>query len=95
MIISSGYNVYPSQIENILDAHEYVQMSCGSACPDPYKMQKVKAFTSLGAGVPCDRGDQRGGQTIAANVAKYAAADIEVHGDMPKTLVAGGVSPAG
>ena len=28
MIISSGYNVYPGQIENILDAHEYVQMSC-------------------------------------------------------------------
>ena len=23
MIITSGYNVYPSQIENILDAHEY------------------------------------------------------------------------
>ena len=28
MIITSGYNVYPSQIENVLDAHELVHMSC-------------------------------------------------------------------
>ena len=28
MIITSGYNVYPSQIENIIDAVEEVQMSC-------------------------------------------------------------------
>ena len=41
MIISSGYNVYPGQIENILDAHEYVQMSCVIGVPDAYKMQKV------------------------------------------------------
>ena len=27
MIISSGYNIYPGQLENILDAHELVQMS--------------------------------------------------------------------
>ena len=52
MIISSGYNVYPGQIENILDAHEYVQMSCVIGVPDPYKMQKVKAFVKLAAGVP-------------------------------------------
>ena len=27
MIITSGYNVYPAQMENILDAHEKVQRS--------------------------------------------------------------------
>ena len=37
MIISSGYNVYPGQIENILDAHEKVQMSCVIGVPDPYR----------------------------------------------------------
>ncbi|MBQ1352218.1 MAG: AMP-binding protein, partial [Oscillospiraceae bacterium] len=46
MIISSGYNVYPAQIENILDAHEFVQMSCVIGVPDAYKMQKVKAFVN-------------------------------------------------
>ncbi len=47
MIISSGYNVYPSQIENILDAHEMVQMSCVIGVPDSLQMQKVKAFVKL------------------------------------------------
>ena len=47
MIVTSGYNVYPAQLENILDAHEKVQMSCIIGVPDPYKMQKVKAFVML------------------------------------------------
>ena len=47
MIISSGYNVYPGQIENVLDAHDAVQMSCVIGVPDAYKMQKVKAFVKL------------------------------------------------
>ena len=54
MIISSGYNVYPGQLENILDAHEKVQMSCIIGVPDAYKMQKVKAFVMLKPGVPAD-----------------------------------------
>ena len=89
MIISSGYNVYPSQIENILDAHEYVQMSCVIGVPDPYKMQKVKAFVKLAQGVPATEETK---QVLMAycrkNVAKYAMPyDIEFKEDMPKTLV--------
>ena len=59
MIISSGYNVYPGQIENILDAHEYVQMSCVIGVPDPYKMQKVQAFVKLAQGVPATEETKR------------------------------------
>lgn len=47
MIVTSGYNVYPSQIENALDAHELVHMSCVIGVPDPYKMQRVVAFIVL------------------------------------------------
>lgn len=54
MIVTSGYNVYPSQMENILDAHEFVQMSCVIGVPDPLKMQKVKAFVMLKPGVPAN-----------------------------------------
>ena len=54
MIVTSGYNVYPSQMENILDAHELVQMSCVIGVPDPLKMQKVKAFVMLKPGVPAN-----------------------------------------
>ena len=89
MIISSGYNVYPGQIENLLDAHELVQMSCVIGVPDPYKMQKVKAFVKLNPGVPATEETK---QTILAycarNIAKYAMPyDIEFRVELPKTLV--------
>lgn len=89
MIITSGYNVYPGQLENIIDAHEYVQMSCVIGVPDPYKMQKVKAFVKLSAGVEASEETK---QAILAHcrkhIAKYAMPyDIEFREDMPKTLV--------
>ncbi|MBE7003105.1 MAG: long-chain fatty acid--CoA ligase, partial [Ruminococcaceae bacterium] len=89
MIISSGYNVYPAQIENILDAHEAVQMSCVIGVPDAYRMQKVKAFVKLNPGFAPDEATK---QSILAhcrkNIAKYAMPyDIEFREDLPKTLV--------
>ena len=89
MIVSSGYNVYPGQIENILDAHEYVQMRCVIGVPDPYKMHKVKAFVKLNGSVPAN--DETRAALMAycrKNIAKYAMPyDIEFREEMPKTLV--------
>ena len=51
MIITSGYNVYPSQLENIIDGHDMVEMSCVIGVKDDYKMQKIKAFVVLKAGI--------------------------------------------
>ena len=89
MIISSGYNVYPAQLENILDAHEYVQMSCVIGVPDSYKMQKVKAFVKLAAGVEANEETKSAiMEHCRKNVAKYAMPyDIEFRDEMPKTLV--------
>lgn len=89
MIISSGYNVYPGQLENILDSHEYVQMSCVIGVPDPYKIQKVKAFVKLVPDVPAnDATRQELLSYCRKNIAKYAMPyDIEFKEDMPKTLV--------
>ena len=89
MIVTSGYNVYPAQIENILDAHEKVQMSCVIGIPDPYKMQKVKAFVKLAAGIqPTDQVKQELMEHCRKFVAKYAMPyDIEFREEMPKTLV--------
>ncbi len=89
MIITSGYNVYPSQLENILDAYEAVQMSCVIGVPDPYKIQKIKAFIMLREGYRPD------GETKAKildycrkNIAKYAMPyDIEFRDSLPTTLV--------
>ena len=89
MIISSGYNVYPAQIENILDAHEMVQMSCVIGVPDAYKMQKVKAFVKLAPGTPAnDETKKILMDHCRKHIAKYAMPyDIEFKEDMPKTLV--------
>ncbi|MCQ2440829.1 MAG: AMP-binding protein [Clostridia bacterium] len=89
MIISSGYNIYPGQIENILDAHPYVQMSCVIGVPDPYKMQKVKAFVKLNPDVTAsDEIKQEILSYCKKNIAKYAMPyDIVFKEDMPKTLV--------
>ena len=89
MIITSGYNVYPSQLENILDAHALVQMSCVIGVPDPYKMQKVKAFVML---KPGEAASQENKDILMAycrqNIAKYALPyDIEFRESLPKTLV--------
>ena len=89
MIISSGYNIYPGQLENILDANEFVHMSCVIGVPDPYKMQKVKAFVMLKPGVPESPETK---EAILAycrkNIAKYAMPyDIEFRRELPKTLV--------
>ena len=73
MIISSGYNIYPGQIENILDAHELVQMSCVIGVPDAYRMQKVKAFVKLASGVmPSDETKKIIMEYCKKNIAKYA-----------------------
>lgn len=89
MIITSGYNVYPSQIENILDAHPKVQMSCVIGVKDPYKMQKVKAFIVLRDGIkPSEDIRQELHEYCKKNVAKYALPyQIEFREELPKTLV--------
>ena len=89
MIISSGYNVYPGQLENILDAHEKVHMSCVIGVPDAYRMQAVKAFIMLKEGVPATEETR---EEIMAycrkNIAKYAMPrEIEFRDELPKTLV--------
>ena len=90
MIVTSGYNVYPSQIENVLDAHEYVHMSCVIGVPDPLKMQKVVAFVVLKPGLKVTEEEAR--QAILEHCSRYVAkyampADIQFRDDMPKTLV--------
>jgi len=66
-----------------------VQMSCVIGVPDPYKMQKVKAFVKLAVGAePTDETKQTILAYCRKHVAKYAMPyDIEFREDLPKTLV--------
>ncbi len=89
MIITSGYNVYPSQLENIIDAHEKVQMSCVIGVKDAYSMQRVKAFVVLMPGeAPTEALKEEILAHCRKNIAKYAMPrELEFRESLPKTLV--------
>ena len=89
MIVTSGYNVYPSQLENIIEGHPAVQRSCVIGVKDPLKMQRVKAFIVLKDGF---RPDEAMKEDLArhckAHIAKYALpSEIEFRDSLPTTLV--------
>ncbi len=89
MIVTSGYNVYPSQIENVIDSHEAVMFSTVIGVKDDYKMQRVKAFVVL---KPEFEPTQEIQDSIKAhcekNIAKYALpSEYEYRESLPKTLV--------
>ena len=89
MIVTNGYNVYPSQLENVLDGHEYVQISCVIGVPDPIKIQRVKAFVVLKPGYqPTEACRQALLAHCRKHIAKYAIpSEIEFREELPKTLV--------
>ena len=89
MIITSGYNVYPSQLENVLEGCEAVRLACVIGVPDPYKMQKIKAFVVPAEGYTPDDGTREMILSYCRkNIAKYALPyEIEFRSDLPTTLV--------
>ncbi len=89
MIITSGYNVYPSQVENVIDSHPDVLMSTVIGVKDDYKMQRVKAFIVPKPGVePNDELLQSILEHCTQRVAKYAVPqEIEFRTELPHTLV--------
>ena len=89
MIVTSGYNVYPGQLENVIDGHEKVLLSCVIGVKDPYKIQKVKAFVVLKPDYePSDAIREEILEYCREHIAKYAMPyDIEFRTELPKTLV--------
>ena len=89
MIITSGYNVYPSQLGNIIDGHEKVLLSCVIGVKDPYRVQKVKAYVVPMPGVePTEELKKEILDYCSGRIAKYAMPrEIEFRKELPKSLV--------
>ena len=89
MIITSGYNVYPSQLENIIDGHEKVLLSCVIGIKDQYRGQKIKAYIVPMPGVePTEELKEEILSYCAGQIAKYAMPrEVEFRTELPKTLV--------
>ncbi len=89
MIVTSGYNVYPSQIENVIDSHEAVMFSTVIGVKDDLRMQKVKAFIVLKPGfTPSEEIKESIKAHCEKSIAKYALPkEYEFRDSLPKTLV--------
>ncbi|MDR0819563.1 MAG: AMP-binding protein [Oscillospiraceae bacterium] len=73
VIMTSGYSVFPLQIELALNSHELVKQSCVIGVPHPYKMQVPKAFITLNNGIRADKLiEAQLREHLEKNVAKYA-----------------------
>lgn len=89
MIVTSGYNVYPSHIENMIDKHPDVDYCCVIGVKDPYKMQRVRAYVVLNSGV--EKSDATK-QSILEHCKEYLDVferpkEIIFRDELPKTLV--------
>lgn len=89
MIITNGYNVYPSYIEELLAKHEYVFQSACIGVPHPYKGETVKVFIVLKEEIKPTLEIKRViNKYLKQNLANYAIpSEIEYVEGLPMTLV--------
>ena len=89
MIITSGYCVYPNNIENVIDSHPMVRMSCVIGIPHPYKVTVAKAFIVLKDDVmKSDEVLNSIKELVEKNLARFSwPYDYEFRDELPKTLV--------
>ena len=89
MIVSNGYNLYPSHMENVINSHPDVLTSTVIGIPHPQKIQVAKAFIVLNEGVePSKETMKKIKHHCEINLAKYSLpAEYEFRDSFPKTLV--------
>ena len=89
MIISSGYNIYPTHLESIINSHEGVLTSTVIGIDHPYKGQVPKAFIVLKEGYkPGKKIEKEIRELLERNVPIYALPTAyEFRDKLPTTLV--------
>ncbi|HEY6409899.1 MAG TPA: AMP-binding protein, partial [Ktedonobacteraceae bacterium] len=89
MIIASGFNVYPREVEEVLFLHPAVQEAAVAGTPDEYRGETVAAFVILKPGIAATEETR---QSILAfckqNLAAYKVPKIlEFRQSLPKTII--------
>ncbi|HOW56550.1 MAG TPA: AMP-binding protein [Smithellaceae bacterium] len=89
MIKSSGMNVYPAQVEDVLYQHPDVKDACVIGVPDAAQVQRVKAFVVLKEG--CKSSPEKEKALIehcSQSMIKWSCPrEIEFRDKLPTTLV--------
>jgi len=89
MLITNGYNVYPSQLENIIDGHEKVLLSCVIGIKDEQRGQRIRAYIVPMPGIePNEALKTEILDYCKEHIARYALPrEVEFRTELPKTLV--------
>lgn len=89
MIVSSGYNIYPSYIENVINTHPDVLTSTVIGIDHPYKNQVAKAFIVLKEGVKStSKVEKEIRKLCELNISKYSLPyEYEFRKNLPTTSV--------
>lgn len=89
MIVSSGYNVYPSYIETVIEDHKDVLQCSVIGIPHKYKVEVPKAYIVLKEGIEPSvsvKNDIK--KYCEKNLAKYSIPyEFEFRKSLPKTLL--------
>ncbi len=89
MIKSSGFNVYPTQVEEVLYRHPMVAEACVIGVPDPAQVERVKAFV-----VPKD--PAKAGEALERELIEHCRSqlikwscprEVEFRSALPRTLI--------
>lgn len=89
MLITSGYNVYPSQIEHVIENHEAVLNCTVIGIPHPYKIQVAKAFIVLKNGYSDSLTTKNSiKEYCKKNLAAYSVPyEFEFRQSLPRTMI--------
>ena len=88
MIISSGYNIYPAHVEQVIEEHPAVLKCTVVGIPHPYKMEVPKAYIVLKNGYSPLGVRKSIREHCKKNLATYAIPyEFEYRKSLPKTLI--------
>jgi long-chain acyl-CoA synthetase len=86
MIICSGFNVYPREVEEVLYEHPKVQEAAVAGIPDPYRGETVKAWIVLKPGESATAEEIM--DFCRDKLAKFKVpTEVEFRAELPKTMV--------
>ena len=88
MIVSSGYNVYPAQIEEVIERHPKVLKCSVVGIPHPHKVKVAKAFIVLKSGEkPTSKIKREIKELCEENLSRFSwPKEYEYRESLPKTL---------
>jgi len=86
MIIASGFNIYPREVEEVLFEHPAVKEAAVAGVPDPYRGETVKAYIVLKDGATVT--EKELDEFCRKHLAAYKVPKIyEFRDELPKTTV--------